>query len=514
MVLTVADVQRWNAGAVRDVFHAATARGNATLEASRQLSTLSVFDSWDGLTAEARKHTNATIRQDLDAHGQESLAVAQAAGKAADDIEKVQSELRTLQHDASELHMTIDPASNKIVPAEKMPPMEAEIAEMQLQPRLDKVLAEADTVDAELAAAINMAEGNVPTGPPSAPINKQNADSAVPPELAQLQRSNDQAVVDAVAKAQAAQKALADAQSAAAVATYTHGPGSQEADAANAVVTARRADLADALAKVDQIPDYSGVDPKSVTAGQGGIAFLYNANGQQVQVGGTLKNGTGEIFDQGRLAYYTYKDGKLVGTRFLDPGQAQAVEEPLLTATTAGVPLVKGLKGGWIGLRALLATQGGDAVAGAGLDEGMSHATALAAERASAATSHLAVTGPGVWQSVTESMSQRAAAYQMQITGHPITEGYLVNGVKFDGFADGALTDSKGYYAQFIDHGAWKPWFSGDQSLIAQAQRQISVAAGTPIHWVFAEPESAALVEQMLQSRGIAGIDCIVVPPK
>src|SRR3984957_16938118 len=81
MVLTVADVQRWSAGAVRDVFHVATARGNATLEASRQLSTLAVFDSWDGLTAEARKNTNVSIRQDLDAHGNESLAAAQAAGK-------------------------------------------------------------------------------------------------------------------------------------------------------------------------------------------------------------------------------------------------------------------------------------------------------------------------------------------------------------------------------------------------------------------------------------------------
>ena len=88
MVLTVADIERWSAGAVRDVFHVATARANATLEASRQLSTLAVFDTWEGATAEARKHTNASIRQDLDAHGNESLAVARAAGKAAQGIFK------------------------------------------------------------------------------------------------------------------------------------------------------------------------------------------------------------------------------------------------------------------------------------------------------------------------------------------------------------------------------------------------------------------------------------------
>jgi hypothetical protein len=169
VVLTVADIDRWSAGAVREVFHTAAARGNATLEASRQLSTLSVFDSWEGATAEARKHTNASIRQDLDAHGNESLAVAQAAGKAADDIEKVQSELRTLRHDATELHMTINPTTNQVIPSSSFtgPLMEAEIAEMQLQPRLDKILAEANAVDAELAAAINMADGDgpIPQGP-------------------------------------------------------------------------------------------------------------------------------------------------------------------------------------------------------------------------------------------------------------------------------------------------------------------------------------------------------------
>jgi hypothetical protein len=95
------------------------------------------------------------------------LAVAQAAGKAADDIERVQSDLRALRHDATELHMTIDPLSNKVVPTPKCLPTEALIAEMQLQPRLDKIIAEANAVDAELAAAINMADGDtaIPPGP-------------------------------------------------------------------------------------------------------------------------------------------------------------------------------------------------------------------------------------------------------------------------------------------------------------------------------------------------------------
>jgi pimeloyl-ACP methyl ester carboxylesterase len=173
VTLTVADVDRWSAEAVREVFHAANARGQATLDASRQLSTLSVFDTWEGATAEVRKHTNASICQDLDAHGNEALAVARAADQAADGIEHVQSELRTLRHDADESHMTINATTNTVVPTSNCLPTEALIAEIQLQPRLDAILAEANAVDQELAAAISMAEGDAPipadAGPPVGP---------------------------------------------------------------------------------------------------------------------------------------------------------------------------------------------------------------------------------------------------------------------------------------------------------------------------------------------------------
>jgi hypothetical protein len=169
VTLTVADIDRWNAGAVREVFQAANSRGQATLEASRQLSTLSVFDTWEGATAEARRHVNAGIRQDLDAHGNEALAVARAADQAADGIEHVQSDLRTFRSDAGELHMAIDAMTNRVVPGANCLPTEALIAEMQLQPRLDAILAEANAVDQELATAINMADGDTAIPPDAGP---------------------------------------------------------------------------------------------------------------------------------------------------------------------------------------------------------------------------------------------------------------------------------------------------------------------------------------------------------
>ncbi|MFZ3270109.1 MAG: alpha/beta hydrolase [Mycobacterium sp.] len=169
MALTVADIDRWSADAVREVFHAAGARGQATLEAARQLSSLAVLDTWAGHTAQARRHSNASIRQDLDAHGNESLAVAHAAGRAADGIVQVQSELGILRRDAAELHMSIDSLTNKVVPSSSFrgPPMEALIAKTQLQHRLDAIVAEANSADQELAGAIDMADGDqsIPPGP-------------------------------------------------------------------------------------------------------------------------------------------------------------------------------------------------------------------------------------------------------------------------------------------------------------------------------------------------------------
>ncbi|MGB6208836.1 alpha/beta hydrolase [Mycobacterium sp.] len=182
MSLPVADIDRWNVDAVRTVFHAALARGQATLEASRRLSSLAIFDTWEGATAETRKHTNAAIRQDLDAHGNESLAVAQAASKAADGIEHVQTALRILRLDAVELQMTIDPIANKVVRNAMFsgPPTAALIAEMRLQPRLDAIVAEAHAVDQELAKAINFAAGDPPL-PPGIRDNRPARDALCEP---------------------------------------------------------------------------------------------------------------------------------------------------------------------------------------------------------------------------------------------------------------------------------------------------------------------------------------------
>jgi len=46
----------------------------------------------------------------------------------------------------------------------------------------------------------------------------------------------------------------------------------------------------------------------------------------------------------------------------------------------------------------------------------------------------------------------------------------------------------------------------------SSAQRQLSVANGTPIQWRFAEESAASATRSLLQQRGISGIDIVHVP--
>lgn len=170
MTVSVEEIDRWQAGDVREVFNAARSRAEAAREAANGIAELPAFGSWGGDASEAAKEAIGRTRLDLDAHGNESLAVAEAAGAAADDIEQVKSRLSQLRDEADRLGMIVDPVTNSIEPgpgAAGADPMEIALKQMQLQPELDAIIAEAARVDQELAQAINMAIGETPM--PDAP---------------------------------------------------------------------------------------------------------------------------------------------------------------------------------------------------------------------------------------------------------------------------------------------------------------------------------------------------------
>ncbi len=121
MTVSVAEVERWKPGDVREVFHAARSRWEAAVDARDGIATLPAFGSWGGDAAEAARRANERLRVDLDAQGNESLAVATAARTAADDMQRVKDELGQLQSDVngSGGAWQIDPVTSRVVPGPK-----------------------------------------------------------------------------------------------------------------------------------------------------------------------------------------------------------------------------------------------------------------------------------------------------------------------------------------------------------------------------------------------------------
>ncbi len=184
--LSVADIDRWNSGDVREVFHAARSRAEAAQLASDGLATLPVFQTWRGAAAEAAKNSIEQTRKDLDEHGREALAVAMAADRAADEIDAVQAKLRTLRADIEVAGLTIDPVTNKVVAGGTFNGTASELKAKQneFQPRLDAICGEATLVDEQLALAINMADGDVPIPKGSPTIEPIGPDGLTPDHVA------------------------------------------------------------------------------------------------------------------------------------------------------------------------------------------------------------------------------------------------------------------------------------------------------------------------------------------
>jgi hypothetical protein len=334
--LTVADIKRWKADAGREVFHASRAGAEISITVSDELGSLPVFQTWGGDAAQAAETAIGRTQLDLISHGDSALAVAKAANEAADGIKHIQDELKRLEDDAGQLGFYIAPITNRVLPGPNIKGVLVDA--MTFQQRLDAILAEADAVDQDLADAINLAEEG-------APVLPDGSEAPIPPSgptvLGDINRTNDSAMlaaIERVKKAQAEVNALAGKG-------YMSGPGNPDPAAAAAMAKAR-AELADALNDLGQVPDYSGIDPTSVRlTTDGHVSFTYLLNGQLVDVSGLLRNGTGQLYDPGKMAYFNYQNGNFIGADFLDDGRAIAISEPMFSviATAVGAgPMVKG----------------------------------------------------------------------------------------------------------------------------------------------------------------------------
>ncbi len=167
MSLSVAEIERWDAGDVREVFHAATGRARAAFDAADGLADLPVLRTWGGHAAEAAGEAIGRTRADLDSHGTEVLVVAEAARRAADSIDAIHADLARLKSDAAGWGLEIDPWTASIVPRRGSRPTRRllEHAVPPLQARLNAIVEQANSVDLQLAAALHLADGTTALSP-------------------------------------------------------------------------------------------------------------------------------------------------------------------------------------------------------------------------------------------------------------------------------------------------------------------------------------------------------------
>jgi hypothetical protein len=388
-----------------EAFHTAgrcTTEANAAFDEARRR-----FEaSWNRENGDHPINDSAEVQRVVQSLGAQSLQLP----KIGVDLETIAAALAEAQRNASGQIATLEGQLQRLddligqaldrekaadVTAEEKPELDAligaceEDAIKDTQATLEQIQSTRNGYSDQLQKSLNnlRTEGYDPTV-------IHGLDSDVPPapsglqsgELADIRQVTNQAVVDQMGKVRAAQDALNKA-----LATiYTNGPGSPEAEAAAQSLPKLKADLAHALDDLGKIPDYNNIDPGSVsTTPDGHFMFTYNVDGQQVQVVGQLKNGTGEFFDQATGTSYSFKDGKLTGMRTLYPGKVEATSEPLWTAITlaVGAPELKaGATAAWQGLRTLFSRE---ALAGLTSDNILPRALSAAEVRAAIAEADL-----------------------------------------------------------------------------------------------------------------------------
>jgi hypothetical protein len=168
MSLTVGDVLRWNPGAVRAVGDAARTRARVSIDTANRLPR---FPEWTGPGAEEAKNAIEKSRQALMRDADAALAAARSADAAAVNVQVVRDNLQQVLNTARECGMTVDPVSGAVRPALAGLADENDWRNAQiLQEALNKVLAQANSVDEKLAAAMDQADDVVDVPPEARPI--------------------------------------------------------------------------------------------------------------------------------------------------------------------------------------------------------------------------------------------------------------------------------------------------------------------------------------------------------
>ena len=160
--LTPADVKRWDADAIHNVFQTATNRAMTLQTLGDNLQQVHAkLSDWQGEAGDAFRVDLGKARRDIDADGQESRQVAAAVSRAEADVRGVKSELDAIDQAAKFDGFTITPDWRIDSGTAKLDTLKA-AAKQQLQSDLDACKLHAHSADQELATAVRSAVGEIP----------------------------------------------------------------------------------------------------------------------------------------------------------------------------------------------------------------------------------------------------------------------------------------------------------------------------------------------------------------
>ena len=168
MPLTLADIQRWDSGAVRDVSSALSKRGASADQVEAGLTKLPLIATWQGSGGDAARASLDELSAYLAAHGEEMNRVSSATRDCAADIDRIKNGLAQIDDDARREGFSIDMATGEVTPLQPTGDPLYIMQQLDLEDRIRQLLQAAETVDSQLAQAIT-SSGNGAAGRPADP---------------------------------------------------------------------------------------------------------------------------------------------------------------------------------------------------------------------------------------------------------------------------------------------------------------------------------------------------------
>lgn len=171
MSLTLADVERWNAGQVREVSTALDATSTSMNDVKDGLRNLPILGTWSGQAADAANDSLDKLGTYLADNVAARQEAAKVISKAADEIDSLKSFLRdVLELARGKFDVNLETGT--------VTPLTDDVNQGELDyvtTTLHQLLNSAEMIDRELAHGLNLLDGtDAPGSPPTIPINQND----------------------------------------------------------------------------------------------------------------------------------------------------------------------------------------------------------------------------------------------------------------------------------------------------------------------------------------------------